>query len=582
MRGPPSRRRRSTAAWRSTARRAWPAAARSRCPAAPAVPADEDAPRLPVGAAVVPLVLGGAMAAVTGNVLLLSFAVLTPVMAMWSHVEGRRSGGRRRREATERFRRDARELGTALRAARHAEGEARREAAPDAATLRRRVAELEPTLWERRPDDADFLALRVGTGDLVPETRVDLPPGGSETLRAELVAELEPDALLPAVPVALPLAGGVLGLAGPSRAVAGAARWAAIQAAVLHSPADLEILLALPSSDPDWSWVTWLPHVPRDGVALGAAAARALLEDVAASQRRALVIVDGELAIEPALLGRAAAAGGAVVWLGRDVRELPGTCTHVVELDRELARLRTVDVRDGTEITDVTADALAPDAAQEIARLLAPVDDVGAAADAGALPRRVSLLDLLDLHEPTAAAVEQRWAAAADHLRAPIGVAADGPFEIDAGRTEGLRMLLAGTTGAGKSELLQTLIASLAVTHPPDRLTFLLVDYKGGAAFRDCVELPHTVGLVTDLDAAPGRARARVAAGRAAPPRGAAASAAGATEPARAATAGARTTAPPALLIVVDEFADARARGARRSSTTSSTSPSAAAASACT
>jgi S-DNA-T family DNA segregation ATPase FtsK/SpoIIIE len=56
-------------------------------------------------------------------------------------------------------------------------------------------------------------------------------------------------------------------------------------------------------------------------------------------------------------------------------------------------------------------------------------------------------------------------------------------------------------TGAGKSELLQTLIASLAATHPPDRLSFLLVDYKGGAAFKDCVRLPHTVGLVTDLDA---------------------------------------------------------------------------------
>lgn len=60
---------------------------------------------------------------------------------------------------------------------------------------------------------------------------------------------------------------------------------------------------------------------------------------------------------------------------------------------------------------------------------------------------------------------------------------------------------MAGTTGAGKSELLQTLIASLALGNPPDVLSFVLIDYKGGAAFQDCARLPHTLGLVTDLDA---------------------------------------------------------------------------------
>ena len=56
-----------------------------------------------------------------------------------------------------------------------------------------------------------------------------------------------------------------------------------------------------------------------------------------------------------------------------------------------------------------------------------------------------------------------------------------------------------GTTGSGKSELLQTLICSLALNNPPNRITFLLVDYKGGAAFRECADLPHTVGYITDL-----------------------------------------------------------------------------------
>ena len=81
-----------------------------------------------------------------------------------------------------------------------------------------------------------------------------------------------------------------------------------------------------------------------------------------------------------------------------------------------------------------------------------------------------------------------------------IGACYDGPFGIDL-RKDGPHALIAGTTGAGKSELLQTLIASLALVNRPDEMTFVLVDYKGGSAFKDCVHLPHVTGMVTDLDA---------------------------------------------------------------------------------
>ncbi len=57
-------------------------------------------------------------------------------------------------------------------------------------------------------------------------------------------------------------------------------------------------------------------------------------------------------------------------------------------------------------------------------------------------------------------------------------------------------------TGSGKSELLRTLAIALAVSNRPDELGLILLDYKGGAAFGDCTRLPHTLGVVTDLDAA--------------------------------------------------------------------------------
>ena len=83
-------------------------------------------------------------------------------------------------------------------------------------------------------------------------------------------------------------------------------------------------------------------------------------------------------------------------------------------------------------------------------------------------------------------------------LRALVGSKGVEPMYLDL-KTEGPHALVGGTTGAGKSEFLQSWVLGMAAAYSPDRLSFLFVDYKGGAAFADCVKLPHTVGLVTDL-----------------------------------------------------------------------------------
>jgi S-DNA-T family DNA segregation ATPase FtsK/SpoIIIE len=85
-------------------------------------------------------------------------------------------------------------------------------------------------------------------------------------------------------------------------------------------------------------------------------------------------------------------------------------------------------------------------------------------------------------------------------LLVPIGVDENGIVNIDI-KTMGPHTLIGGTTGAGKSELLKTWITSLALSYTPEYLNFLLVDYKGGSAFSNCVQFPHTVGLLTDLNA---------------------------------------------------------------------------------
>jgi DNA segregation ATPase FtsK/SpoIIIE-like protein len=116
------------------------------------------------------------------------------------------------------------------------------------------------------------------------------------------------------------------------------------------------------------------------------------------------------------------------------------------------------------------------------------------------LPRSVRLLDLVPFDATDPAALETAWRVSprTPASRWEWGLTVSRSWWTS--RPTGPHVLVAGTTGAGKSELLQTLVAGLAVGNRPDEMSFVLIDYKGGAAFRDCAELPHTVGMVTDLD----------------------------------------------------------------------------------
>ncbi|MEX0913382.1 MAG: FtsK/SpoIIIE domain-containing protein [Demequina sp.] len=84
-------------------------------------------------------------------------------------------------------------------------------------------------------------------------------------------------------------------------------------------------------------------------------------------------------------------------------------------------------------------------------------------------------------------------------MRTTIGVGLEGPFTLDLDR-HGPHLLVAGTTGAGKSAFLETLVLGLAHSHGPQDLALALIDFKGGAGLRACMDLPHVAGVLTDLD----------------------------------------------------------------------------------
>ncbi|HXP29143.1 MAG TPA: FtsK/SpoIIIE domain-containing protein, partial [Solirubrobacteraceae bacterium] len=321
---------------------------------------------------------------------------------------------------------------------------------------------------------------------------------------------------------------GVVSACGSPELVAGLTRWLILQAAILHSPGELVIVAGLPEVDAEsWSWLKWLPHLRPDRVGLSGAPvalgksqteellaeARDLARDRAAQARsprrdgappvQLLILLDERTNVDRSLLTAAisdvADRSISVVWMGRNTRGLPGQTATIVELEQERAVLSVTDVASGEETREVSADALDTGVAERAARLLAPVRDVSELARTGEIPSRVGLLEMLGELPPSAESLLAGWSRWRGGLRSTVGVMAGGPFTFDL-LVDGPHALIAGTTGSGKSELLRTFVAASAVNVPPNRLSFLLVDYKGGAAFAPCAALPHVVDIVRDLD----------------------------------------------------------------------------------
>jgi len=120
----------------------------------------------------------------------------------------------------------------------------------------------------------------------------------------------------------------------------------------------------------------------------------------------------------------------------------------------------------------------------------------------GGIPARCELQETLTL---TKDSVRARWAATSlptqprMGLSVPVGQGAAGPVFIDLQR-DGPHLLVAGTTGSGKSEFLRMLVLALSASHAPREVNFLLIDFKGGSGLGPLAALPHCVGILTDLD----------------------------------------------------------------------------------
>jgi S-DNA-T family DNA segregation ATPase FtsK/SpoIIIE len=508
-------------------------------------------PRLPLIALLAPLVMGGVLLAVNpSNPLSVVFIALSPVLLIAGYIDGRVQGNKQWKQARQQFVDTVTALNGDIDQLHEAERAGRLAEAPSVAELVTGARDLSPMLWTRRPEHDAFLSLRLGLGKMPSRHQLEMP--GQRKGPPDLWKSLEELAVktdfIDGVPVPENLReSGSLGVGGVGDASRGVARGLVTNLVASHSPAELVVTAICSSlSARGWEWLKWLPHVASafspltaPPLVTGGASAVSLLSDLEgliesrldADKAKTdgpllpivLVVVEDDAPVERARLVGIAERGPAVgvhlLWVADAVARIPAACRTFVEIapDDEVSEFSmTGFVRTGLAVKPVSCERLTAEEALDFARRLASVVDAGARVDDSSdLPRSVSLLHVIGTEIATdSEAVLQRWqetnsiltgpraSTAIGHsrpnLRAVFGQAASEPFALDL-RNDGPHALVGGTTGSGKSEFLQAWVLGLASAHSPQRVSFLFVDYKGGSAFAECLDLPHTVGLVTDL-----------------------------------------------------------------------------------
>jgi len=394
------------------------------------------------------------------------FALIGPVVAIASVGDSRRRGRANSRREHTRFESE-------LVAAIHAVDDAHSRERTYFERLTPRVTTLvslpvhDPERW--RGDRAQNMQVRLGTGrrESSIQFQGEPNPDSEGSVEASLSALRERAAMVEGAPITVDALFGI-GVCGARTQSVAAANAILVQLAHTLSPMDVDIVVDAESTD-GFDWVLTLPHsqtTPHQSRVDRAHPRSSWWGRVEFCSRHG--------------------GGSFVVAAAIDEQSLPLECRVVVRTRGAFAMF----VRQPEGVSPLT---FAPEFVSQ--RQLARFAHVQSSAAQELLrPLESSLVRSISL-----CALPQPTSFGRDDLSSCVAVDVHGNVVIDLVK-DGPHAIVGGTTGSGKSEFLITWILAMASTHRVAEINFLLVDFKGGAAFSAVADLPHTVGMLTDLD----------------------------------------------------------------------------------
>ncbi len=405
---------------------------------------------------------------------------------------------------------------------------------------------LDNRLWERMPGHMDFLSVRLGNGD-VTLTPIAIPKKHLSMIEDPLCDEparlQQQYKALYNAPYTISLRQRTfIGIIG-EEAAQSLVYSIIVQATAMHSYNDLRLCVLCDESEADqWQWARWLAHnftsENRD-FRLVASCQRSItealnhlyevlntrIEQAKEHQRESdaplgdvknqplphyVVIctkpelLEGQQLIHHLLRGY---LGVTLLLLAPSMDYLPKECKLIINTETTNPGVFTPN----GQVDRISFESISLDNAAQFAKAMAPIY-VRDTTENTAIPNYVSFLDSYQIGSTEQLDVWRFWSEnmTCDGLRAVIGLKSGAmPFVLDISeRVHGPHGLIAGTTGSGKSVLLQTYILSLAINYAPSQIQFALIDYKGGGMANAFSSLPHVAGIISDIQGAQDIARA--------------------------------------------------------------------------
>lgn len=408
--------------------------------------------------------------------------------------------------------------------------------APAPADCLRMARQVERRLWERTAGDQDFLSLRVGLGEEPLNADVRTPKVGfvleEETFTRTPQQLAEQYQTVTGIPVSCDLLRyPSLGILGDRIQACTAARTLIVQAAAHHGYDEVKVVALFSQEELEqWKWLRWLPHTYNETRSrrylacskydaaqmlapveeelkrrLSAAGARGWEKTAAPTPYYIFLVADPSLlAGQPAadyLLRNDPALGVSCILLGGSLSQLPNGTVQILEARGQNSSLYLRE--DAGNRRTFQMDSVSAEDCDAFARALAPVR-LPEKNSAQLLPNNITFLQGYHVKRPDQLDLGDYWANSCNYesLSVPIGVRANGEkfyFDIHE-KKHGPHGLVAGMTGSGKSEMVQSWILSMAVQFSPRDVAFVLIDFKGTGLILPFVNLPHLAGTISDLD----------------------------------------------------------------------------------
>lgn len=389
-------------------------------------------------------------------------------------------------------------------------------------------------IWERTPKHTDFLHLRLGSGRLPLNANIQYQKRHFSVEQDALLDAMyqfgEKERWLHNVPICLPLSERcVCGMFASHRLLLDYAKALILQLSILYSYDEVKLVVLYNNHDEEeLSFVRWLPHVMNNEqsvrfIATNFEEAKILSSDLSdiieyrksmnseqikdALPYYIILCLDKQLASRleclHSLLDSKENIHFSFLAMYERLKDLPKECTAVIELKDTANGILTLLNNTCENPIPFCIDIPEYLNTQQAVEVLSNTR-LEFNSSSFQLPKRYTFLEMLDVGMVEHINLIDNWSSSnpTKSLAAPIGIDSYGePFTLDIHeRIHGPHGLIAGMTGSGKSETIISYILSMAINYHPHDVAFILIDYKGGGMAKAFENIPHTAGIITNLD----------------------------------------------------------------------------------